>query len=65
MNTRSIEITITPEGELDIEAVGFHGIDCEKATAFLEAALGKVADRHRKPEYFRRAQTRSLQKVGT
>jgi hypothetical protein len=64
MNTRSVEITITLEGELDIEAVGFHGIDCERATAFLEEALGKLADRHRKPEYFRRAVTRQEQKVG-
>jgi hypothetical protein len=65
MNTRTIEITISPEGELDIEAVGFHGLDCERATAFLEQALGKVADRHRKPDYFRRAVIRQPQKLGT
>jgi hypothetical protein len=65
MNTRTIQITISPEGELDIEAVGFHGLDCERATAFLEQALGEITDRHRKPEYLRRAMTRQLQKVGT
>lgn len=63
MNAKSVAITIRPDGELDIEAVGFKGADCEKATAFLEEALGKVSDRHRKPEYFRRAQ-RQTQKVG-
>ena len=64
MKTGSIHITIQPDGELEIEAVDFHGPDCEQATAFIEQALGKVLDRHRKPEYWRRAQTRSLQKVG-
>ena len=64
MKTRTIEITIRPDGELDIEAVGFHGADCAQATAFLELALGQLADRRRKPEYFQRAQNRSFQKVG-
>jgi len=64
MNTRTVELTITPEGELDIQAVGFHGADCEQATAFLEEALGQVAGRHRKPERFRRAQSRQHQGVG-
>jgi hypothetical protein len=64
MNARTVEVTIAPDGELDIQAVGFHGADCQKATAFLEAALGKVADRHRKPEYFQRAQQRGFQRVG-
>jgi Protein of unknown function (DUF2997) len=38
--SRSIEVIITPIGEVKIDAVGFKGVDCEKATAFLEAALG-------------------------
>ncbi len=65
MNQRTIEITISPTGELDIQAVNFHGADCEKATAFLEEALGEVAGRHRKPEYFQQAQQRGLQRVGS
>lgn len=64
MKAKTIEVTIQPDGELDIQAVGFQGMDCERATAFLEAALGKLTGRHRKPEYFQRAQTKALQKVG-
>ena len=37
---RTIEIIIAPTGEIQIDAVGFKGPDCEKATKFLEEALG-------------------------
>jgi hypothetical protein len=38
---RTIEIIIGTTGEIQIDAVGFKGPDCEKATAFLEEALGR------------------------
>ena len=37
---RTIEIIIGTTGEIQIDAVGFKGPDCEKATKFLEEALG-------------------------
>jgi hypothetical protein len=37
---RTIEIIIGTTGEIQIDAVGFKGPDREKATAFLEEALG-------------------------
>ncbi len=59
---KTIEIIIQPSGELKIDAVGFAGVDCEKATAFLEQALGQVQPRERKPECRRHAKRE--QKVG-
>jgi hypothetical protein len=53
--SRSIEVVIGPDGGLTIEAVGFQGADCEKATAFLEEALGRTGGKEKKPEYYRRA----------
>ena len=41
--TKTIEVIVQPDGSLKIDAVGFHGADCERATRYLEAALGKVA----------------------
>ncbi len=55
---KTIELVIEPNGELRIEAMGYHGPDCAKATAFLEAALGKIADRRSKPEAFRKVRPR-------
>lgn len=47
---RTIEIIIGPGGEIQIDAVGFKGADCEKATQFLGEALGGVGKKIKKPE---------------
>jgi hypothetical protein len=49
---KTVEILINNSGQLTINAAGFAGSDCEKATAFLEKALGKLAAKQRKPEYY-------------
>ena len=59
---KTIEVIIGPDGSLKIDAVGFQGADCEKATAFLEKALGAVRGRQKKPERYRQIQHR--QQVG-
>jgi hypothetical protein len=56
-NMKHIEVIIAPDGSSRIEGHGFTGPDCEKATAFLERALGKVGNRRRKPEYAQRSNT--------
>ena len=61
---RSIEVIVQPDGQIAIEAMGFAGADCEKATAFLEQALGVTQTRRRKPEYHKRTLTRPRQQVG-
>lgn len=60
--SRTIEVIVDAAGQIKIDAVGFQGADCEKATAFLEQALGKTAARQKKPEYYRQA--RRQQRVG-
>lgn len=59
---RTIEVIVRPDGGLQIDAVGFQGADCGKATAFLEEALGQVKTKGRKPDYYR--QVRRQQQVG-
>jgi hypothetical protein len=62
---RCIEVVVSPIGDISIEAVGFKGADCEKATKFLEQALGVSTDRQRKPEYHQTATIqRSTQRIG-
>ena len=46
--SKSIEVIVQPDGSLKIDAVGFQGADCEKATAFLEQALGQTTGRQKK-----------------
>ena len=44
---------------------GFAGADCEKATAFLDQALGSVSVKEKKPEFYRRNIRNTQQKVGS
>jgi hypothetical protein len=42
---RTVEGIIAPTGEIQIDAVGFKGADCEQATRFLEEVLGVAGKR--------------------
>ncbi|RRJ54809.1 DUF2997 domain-containing protein [Paenibacillus oralis] len=53
MKEKSIVITCKTDGTFSIEAFGFDGNTCEKATAPYEEALGgETIDKKRKAEYF-------------
>jgi hypothetical protein len=59
---KTIEVIVNPTGEVKIDALGFKGADCEKATAFLEKALGQTTSKQKKPEYYKQA--RNVQRIG-
>ena len=65
MKTRSIDVIINTDGSLVIDAVGFKGAACDKATRFLEEALGQIATKQRKPSYNERNKTQRQQQVGS
>lgn len=62
---RTIEVKVSPNGDISIDAVGFKGTDCEKATRFLEEALGVVGQKVKKPEFHQRITTKAQQKIGS
>lgn len=62
---RTIEVIVSPAGEIQIDAVGFKGADCEAATRFLEDALGVVGKKVKKPEYHQRTTSVRQQKLGS
>ena len=61
----TIEIIVSPTGEFTIEGVGFKGSDCEQATRFLEAALGVVDAKVKKPEFHQQARATRQQTLGS
>ncbi len=65
MNKRSIEVVVNADGSIAIDAVGFKGSACDKATRFLEEALGQIAGKQRKPSYNERNQARRQQRIGS
>lgn len=57
----TIEVIIAPTGEVTIEAIGFKGTACEKATEAIEQALGVTATKTKKPEYYLQAKSANKQ----
>lgn len=54
---KQVTIEIDTDGNIKVEAAGFKGADCEKATKALEEALGKTSDRKKKAEFFQAGTT--------
>jgi hypothetical protein len=55
--TKTIEITVSPEGATSIKTLGFTGGSCKDATRDLERALGLAGRESLLPEYFQQAST--------
>jgi hypothetical protein len=60
----TIEIIVSPTGDFTIDGVGFKGAGCEKATRFLEEALGVVNSKVKKPEFHQQAVVHQQQQLG-
>ena len=65
MSQRSIEVVVSPIGDISISAVGFKGAACEQATRALEEALGAVTERTKKPEYHATTTIKAKQRIGS
>jgi hypothetical protein len=55
--TKTIEITVSPEGATSIKTAGFTGSSCKDATRELERALGVSGRESLLPEYFQQTST--------
>lgn len=60
---KTIIVNVDSEGQVEIEAVGYKGQSCSKATAALEKALGLAKTSKKKPEYYQTETT--TQRIGT
>jgi len=54
-----IDVWISPEGAITLDAIGYTGKTCEEATRFLEEALGTVGRKQRTRDYYRRQSTQN------
>ncbi|MBX3435483.1 MAG: DUF2997 domain-containing protein [Pirellulales bacterium] len=48
----TIEIHVSPQGEVRLAPRGFAGASCDAATRALEAALGAIVERRRTSEFY-------------
>ena len=52
-NQERIEVRISPQGQITIDAKGYSGRSCEEATRFLEQELGTVGRKQRTRDWYR------------
>lgn len=62
--SKTVNISIRPDGTVEIKATGFKGKACEKATAEIEKMLGLGAQRTKTPEYFATETVSERQRIG-
>ena len=55
---KTIEITISPDGQSRVETKGFAGSDCREASKFIEQALGKQTGEQLTAEFHSNVSTR-------
>jgi len=55
--TKTIEITVSPEGATSIKTSGFTGSSCRDATRDLERALGVSSRENLLPEFYGQTQS--------
>lgn len=63
MARKKILIGVGPNGEIEIEAVGFKDGSCFEATQELEKAIGAKLSTVKKPEAFRKAKCKVKRKT--
>ena len=59
----TIEVTISPTGEVSIQTRGYTGSTCRQASQFLEKALGQVAQDRPTAEMYQSQTTRQQNKA--
>ena len=52
---RVIEVTVSPQGEINLQTKGYAGSACQQASKFLENALGVIAAERKTAEYHQTA----------
>jgi hypothetical protein len=63
--TKTIEITVSPEGATSIKTSGFTGGACRDATRELERALGVAGKESLLPEFYGQTSTSERLRQGT
>jgi hypothetical protein len=55
MNSRTIEVVISPKGEVTVQTKGYSGSDCLHASKMLEEALGVKTKEAKTADFYQAA----------
>ena len=60
-----VTIIVSGDGEVTVDAEGFKGAMCEKATKAIEKAFGGKVERTKKSSYYQEAEAGTKQSTGS
>lgn len=60
---QSIVVIVGPDGAVKVDAIGYSGPDCERATKALREALGATVEHKRKADYCRASTVGQVQQA--
>ena len=58
---KTIEITVSLQGEVKVQTKGFAGSSCQEASRLIEQALGTKVSEQMTPEFYQQQVTRTVQ----
>ena len=64
MPGKSVDVIISPQGDVKVEAQGYSGSSCTEATKFITEALGKQVSEEKTADYYKQGQTHVTQGHG-
>jgi len=62
LSTQTIELLISPAGEVVVQTKGFVGASCQDASRFLEQALGEKTNEQKTAEFYQQSVQREQAK---
>jgi hypothetical protein len=62
---KTIEIMVSPTGQVRVETKGFVGAECQAASRFIEQALGRRTAEQLKPEFHQQQPQQQTLQEGT
>jgi hypothetical protein len=61
---KTIEITVSPDGQTKVETKGFSGSECREASRFIEQALGQQTNEQLTSEFYATQSQQQQQREG-
>jgi hypothetical protein len=61
---KTIEITVSPDGQTKVETKGFSGSECREASRFIEQALGQQTGEQMTSEFYATQSQQQQQREG-
>ena len=58
---KTIEITVSLQGEVKVQTKGFAGSSCQEASRLIEQALGTKVSEQMTPEFYQQQEARTMQ----